>query len=213
MTGDAEPLPTPARTFKPRNRTKPDVYLLPSDPSVLVKDYRRRNLLVRLFGRFSLHNEERALSRLAGVQGIPAFHGRTSPYVLAMEFVDGRPLSELRESGGVPPDFADRLEKVFAAMESRGVYHGDPHFRNILCGPDGQPYLIDFSWSYVRGTLPLIDGWIVRNLEVVRKRRIQKLRRVFYGDRDAPDVRPGWFYRLMLSLKRTLRRLKKWRKG
>ena len=129
-----------------------------------------------------------------------------------MEYVDARPLSVLKKSGGVPPDFADRLEQLFAAMESRGVFHGDPHFSNILCGPDGQPYLIDFSWSYVRGTLPLIDRWIVRNLAVVRRRRVQKLRREFYGEEAGPDVRPGWLYRLLLALKKALRRLKKRRK-
>jgi len=201
-----------ARTFKPRNRTKPDVYLLPSDPTVIVKDYRKRNWLIRLFGRFSLHNEERALSRLGGIKGIPAFHGRTSRYVLEMEFVDARPLSEVKKSGGVPPDFADRLEALFAAMESRGVYHGDPHFSNVLCGTDGQPYLIDFSWSYVQGTLPLIDRWIIRNLVVVRKRRMQKLRRKFLGQDPGPDVRPGWLSRQLISLKRAVRRLKKRRK-
>lgn len=193
---------------KPRNFTKADIYVLPGVPPVLVKDYSRRNLAVRLYGRFCLHNEEKALKRLAGIKGVPAFCGRISRYAIAMEYVDGKPLSELRRSGGVPPDFGDRLALLFEAIESRGVVHGDAHLRNILCGEDGQPYLIDFSFCYFRGMVPLLDGWIVRNLRVDRERKLRKVRRVFCHEDVGGEPRPGLFFRLVLSLKRLYRFLR-----
>ena len=201
------------KTFERRNWTKAEIRVLPSGQSVLIKDYGRCNILVRLFGRFCLYTEAKALKRLEGVKGIPALHGRVGRYALAMEFIDASPLSELKKAGGVPPDFADRLAELFDAIESRGVAHGDPHFRNILCGSDGQPYLVDFAMSYVRGTLPLIGGWIFRNLQVSRQRRLQKLRQVFYNQDDGVEVKTSRFYRSVRPLRKALRHLRKnWRR-
>ena len=197
------------KTFKPRNRTKPDVYVLPSDPPLFVKDYGNCNFLVRWYGRYCLHCEEKALRRLAGVKGIPPLYRRIGLYALVTEFVDAEPLSKLRKSDGIPPDFADRLEKLFEEIESRGVFHGDPHFRNILCGRDGQPYLIDFSLSYVRRWMPILDKWSFRSLQVVRRKRLRKLRQVFYHEEGLPEVETGPFYRVMKYLKRLYRRYPK----
>ena len=204
--------PQAPKPFKPRNWTKADIYRVPENPAVLIKDYGRRHLLVRIIGKFSLDNEERALLRLTGLRGIPAFHARLGPYALAMEFVDARPLPEANDSAGIPPDFADRLEELFAAMETRGVLHADPHYRNILCGRDGQPYLIDFSWAYVTGTFPLFERWILPNLRTARERRLQKVRSYYLHQDTGPDVRPGLIYRALLLLKRATRRRRKHKK-
>jgi len=196
---------TPAR-FKPRNWTKADIYIRPTTPPVLVKDYRGRNLLARLYGRLCLNQEERALKRLAGIRGVPALVAREGPCVLAMEFIQAKPLRDLRKTGGVPPDFLDRLEELFLAIEARGVAHGDPHMRNILCGPDGQPYLVDFSTSYVLGRVPLVSRRIFHNLQVMRQLKIQRLRRKLYGQHADTSVRPGLAYRIIHYLGHTWRR-------
>ena len=203
------PSPDERVDFGPRNRTKADVYLLPTPPPTLVKDYRRRGLFVRLYGRWCLNHEERALRRLAGVKGVPAFRSREGPYVLAMEFVEAKQLRDLKKAGQVPPDFVDRLEQLFVAIEERGVAHGDPHLRNVLCGKDGQPYLIDFSVSYVRGKVPLLSGWVFRNLQVMRKLKIQKLRRTLYGQRVETDAKPGLAYRFVKFWGDTYKKLRR----
>ncbi|MBM4037785.1 MAG: hypothetical protein FJ290_04660 [Planctomycetes bacterium] len=183
--------------FGSRNRTKADIYVLPTRPPTLVKDYRKRGLFVRFYGRLCLNREEQALRRLAGLKGVPAFVARDGPYVLSMEFIEAVPIHDLRRAGPVPPGFVDRLEELLLAVEARGVAHGDPHMRNILCDREGQPYLVDFSTSYVRGRVPLLSAWVFRNLQVMRKLKVQKLRRKLCGENMEIDVRPGLIYRLV----------------
>ncbi len=202
----------PRPTFKPRNWTKAEVYLLPGTPPLLVKDYGRCLLPARLVGRAFLALEERALRRLEDVPGVPRVIRRIGRNALCMEFVEARPLSRLDGAGGVPAEFADRLEELFEAIEAQGVVHGDPHFSNILCDPEGRPFLVDFAVSYVRGTIPVLDNWIFRNLQAVRAHRVAKLRRVFYGRHVPEPEAPGWIYRLSTGLRRLYKRVKRRKK-
>jgi len=198
---------------KPRNWTKAEVYLLGDQyPRQLVKDYSRCSLPARLAGRLFLHLEERALAQLTGVQGIPNLYRRIGKNALCMEFIDATPLSELDGNGGVPPDFGDQLAALFAEIEARGVVHGDPHFTNILCDAQGQPYLVDFAFSYIRGTIPLLDGWIFQTLRDVHQRRLRKLRRIFYHE-TIEDIPPaGMISRGFLALQQLYKKQKKARK-
>lgn len=199
---------------KRRNWTKAQLYLREGcEPRQIVKDYGNCSWPIRLVGRILLYFEERALCKLRDVAGVPTPYGRLSKYALSMQFIEARPLSELEEDGGVPPEFAERLRGLFAEIEAHGVVHGDPHFGNILCDAAGRPYLVDFAFSYVRGMVPLLDGWIFRNLQDVRRRRLRKLRRVFYHE-DVEDVRPaGWIHRGLLSYKRLYKKRKKTKKA
>jgi len=205
--------PATGPVFKPRNWTKAEVYVLPGNPPLLIKDYGRCILPARLVGRLFLTLEERALRRLDGILGVPRLVRRIGRNALCMEFVDAQPLSRLDGTDGVPDDFADRLTLLFDQVEGRGVVHGDPHFSNILCDANGQPFLVDFAVSYVRGTVPVLDGWIFRNLQAVRAHRLAKLRRVFYGE-DAPDPKGvSWVYRGLRFLRTLYKRIKRKRKG
>lgn len=194
---------------KPRNRTKADVYVLPTTPPSLVKDYRKRGLLVRLYGRLCLNREERVLRRLAGLKGVPAFVARDGPCVLSMEFIEAEPLRDLKKARRVPEGFVDRLEQLLVAVEARGVAHGDPHLRNILCDREGQPYLIDFSFSCIRGRVPLWSAWVFRNFQMMRKLKVQKLRRSLCGQHVALDTRPGLAYRFVRFWGKTFRKLRR----
>jgi len=197
-------------TIAPRNVTKSDIYELPGEPPLLVKDYSRRGLLVRLFGRFCLRNEERALKRLAGVEGVPRFCGRPNPLSLAMERVAGENLATLRRSDrrdAITPDFVQRLRSLFLALEERGVFHADPHMRNILCDERGRPWLVDFSFCYFRGSVPLLDRWLVRNLQTLRERQLAKVSRTFLGIGSEDEVPAGLVFRAILAIGRLRRRL------
>jgi len=189
----------------PRNRTKADIYVLPTTPPTLVKDYRRRGPLIRLYGRLCLNREERALRLLAGLKGVPALVARDGPHVLSMEFIEAVPVHDLRRTAKVPDGFVDRLEQLLLAVEARGVAHADPHMRNILCDREGQPYLIDFSTSHVRGRVPVLSAWLFHHLQVMRKLKVQKLRRKLHGEIVEIDVRPGLLYRAMHTLGRIFR--------
>jgi len=195
--------------FRPRNWSKADVYVLSTTPPTLVKDYRPRSWPVRVYGRICLNHEERALRRLAGLRGIPAFVACDGACVLSMEFIEAEPLRDLKKAGRVPEGFVDRLEHLLLAAEARGVAHGDPHSRNVLCGRDGQPYLIDFSFSCIRGRIPLLSGWIFRNFQMMRKLKVQKLRRSLCGQHVELDARPGLAYRFVRFWGKAYRRLRR----
>jgi len=70
------------------------------------------------------------------------------PY-FALEFVDGKPISEFAEDGDL--SLSDRLElfvKVCKAVHhahQRGIVHRDLKPSNILVGSDGEPKVIDFG--------------------------------------------------------------------
>ncbi|MBW2104193.1 MAG: phosphotransferase, partial [Deltaproteobacteria bacterium] len=159
-----------ALPYAPRNRWKPD-----RQGDAIVKDYGRRSLLVRAFGRLCLRWEEAALRRLEGIEGIPAFLGRPTPDSLKMGAVPGEPLAK-RKRGELSEAFLRNLATLFDLMHQRGVAHGDAHKRNILA--DGErPYLVDFSTAYVRGRLPLLDEYVFRcfvSLDLERLYKVEK---------------------------------------
>lgn len=106
-------------------------------------------------GQFNRDHEEAIYAKLAGLEGVPRWCGRVGPLGYAIEYLDAQPLDHLPSP---PPGFFDRLRTIFDAIHSRGVAYGDANKRsNMLVGPDGQPYLIDFQISIrTRDDLPLI---------------------------------------------------------
>ncbi len=96
-----------------------------------------------------LADREQAVYRaLAGVAGVPHWAGRLGPATYAIEYVDAQPLDHM---DAPPPGFFDALRELFEAVHARGVAYGDANKRsNILVGPRGRPYLVDFQISLRR---------------------------------------------------------------
>ena len=97
------------------------------------------------------HHERKLLQILADVPGIPALAGnvtiggRIAANALAREFIAGHPLGD-REA--VSDSFFHELTALVHTMHSRRVIYVDLHKReNIVVGPAGKPYLIDFQIS------------------------------------------------------------------
>ena len=93
-----------------------------------------------------LRREYRIYQRLPGIPGIPRCLGLQHGDELVLEFIDGKSLRTLRDG---PPDrerFFAALLQLIQAMHRAGVAHGDLKRKdNILLGPGGQPFLIDFG--------------------------------------------------------------------
>src|ERR1041385_5028360 len=131
-----------------RNLTKAVVDLVEIDGRrIVLKDLSPRPWPVRLlFGPWQLDREESAYRRLAGAPGVPAFLARGDRQAIALEYVDGRSLAGVRP-GELGPGFFDRLDALVRSLHARGVAHGDLHRHDVLTGPGGEPFLVDFSTS------------------------------------------------------------------
>jgi serine/threonine-protein kinase len=83
-----------------------------------------------------------------------------------MEFVEGRNLRELLESGSLPPARAARLLRHLAAAldasHAHGIWHRDVKPENVTVRRDGSPeedaVLIDFSIAIVKDANETLHG-------------------------------------------------------
>ncbi|GLW89576.1 class III lanthionine synthetase LanKC [Actinokineospora globicatena] len=115
-----------------------------------------------------LDREHDMLTRLAGVPGIPAVHGRFSVWehqYLAVEHRSGIPLGSWmginyplgHRASQVERDaytaravaIGDQVEAAIAAMHDRGVVWGDLHGNNILVDDSDTVSLLDFELAFM----------------------------------------------------------------
>ncbi len=176
--------------YRPRNAWKASVR---REGDVIVKEYSGAPFIPRIFGRVSLSWEEAALRRLEGMEGVPAFMGRLSPHAIRISVVRGRPLDKLN-SGELSESCFENLVSLIHGIHERGVAHGDLHQRNILVDRD-RPSVIDFSTAYVKGRVPLLDGWILKNMISLDLERLYKVERKFFDRGDPP--RMFFLYRMI----------------
>jgi hypothetical protein len=190
-----------------RNRTKAVIDLVEGPgPAFVVKDVASRPFWVRVFlGPWQLRREARAYARLEGLEGIPRLIGRVDRRAIALEFVDGRPLQALPR-GSLDGVFFDRLAALVDAMHDRGVAHGDLHHGDVIAGPAGRPYVVDFSTSFVAGPGA---RWPRRALfdQICRadRRSVAKLRRRYAAGGAPPPPQRPWPVRLAAGLRDRLR--------
>jgi len=157
-----------AAVLRAATRTKPAILLVRDGTRrLVVKDFAPTAWHTRaVYGRWVIGHETRIYARLAGVEGVPAFHRRLDTYALAVEYVEGETLKDLSRQE-IETAVFDRLAELFDRLHARGVVHLDSHQKtNILLTPDGRPYLLDFAtalylgrgWFGQRVLLPLFGG-------------------------------------------------------
>jgi hypothetical protein len=187
-----------------RNLTKACIDRVELDGrAIVLKDLATRPWPVRaFFGPWQLDREARAYARLQGIAGIPRFLGRVDRQAIALEYVAGRPLAASRP-GELPAAFFDRLDQLLEDMHRAGVAHGDLHRHDVLVGPGGEPYLVDFSTSLVISPGgDALSACLFRQMCRADRRSAAKLRRrLLPGSGAAVPDRPG-LYRLGRRLKR-----------
>src|SRR6185503_17506050 len=68
---------------------------------------------------------------------------------IAMELVEGRPLSDMVSSDGLPVEVAIRyavqIADALAHAHERGVVHRDLKSANVIITPEGRPKVLDFG--------------------------------------------------------------------
>jgi predicted Ser/Thr protein kinase len=163
------------RWLRPPARNRPDLRLIEwRGERVVAKDWRAASLLLRPHARRCLAREWRALAALTGLPGVPRALVRL-PGVIVVSYLDGEPLAHRRVQRAEREAFFAALLARVEQMHARGVVHLDlRQRRNILCGADGQPAVLDFEAALVLdatrvwGRLALYWGCKVDRLAILK---------------------------------------------
>jgi predicted Ser/Thr protein kinase len=131
--------------------------------------------------------EVRHYRLLEDLAGIPKLLGRVGKSAFAHAWVEGDDLLDVKDV--VPDDFFDRLEALVGAIHDRGMAYVDMNKPdNVLVGPGGQPFLIDFQISYLAGPR---CGRIRRRILAALQREdmyhVRKLKRKIRRDLMTPE--------------------------
>ena len=173
------------------------------DRPIVVKDLAARPWPVRLLlGPFQLDREAEAYRRLSGLPGVPRFLGRIDRMAIALEYIQGPDLAAAHP-GRIPASFFDRLDTLIESIHGRGVAHGDLSRRDVLIGPGGEPYVVDFSTSIIAGpdADPLVR-FLFSQMCLADRRAAAKIRRRLTGDPAARVPGRRGLYRIGRGLKR-----------
>lgn len=166
------------RFLRRRSRTRPDLRLIEWEGKrAVAKDWSHAWPLVRPHARRCLEREWRALVALSDLPGIPRPLARY-PHAIVLSFVEGLPLQYARLQPEQRRAFFDALAACVEGIHARGVVHLDlRQRRNILCGPDGQPKVLDFEAALVCnparafGRLALRWGRRVDRMAILKHKR------------------------------------------
>ncbi len=102
--------------------------------------------LARAVRRAMLRREHAIYQRLGGIRGVPRCDGLRDGDELVLEYIAGESLRQTRLAGDARQRFFAELLGLIQAIHAAGVAHGDLKRKdNILVGPGGQPFLIDFG--------------------------------------------------------------------
>ena len=120
----------------------------------------QRTIAIKLVGR---DTGTPAADRLRLVEEARAASGLNHPHIctvyqtgeidgqpfIAMEYVEGHPLSELIPVGGLPLSsvvrYGVQIADALAHAHSRGVVHRDLKTPNVVVTPDGRAKVLDFG--------------------------------------------------------------------
>jgi hypothetical protein len=133
---------------------QPDILLVQgqSRPAV-VKDYKPRAFLYRVFvGLLSIWREVQMYQRTAGIRGIPNCYGKLDRYALVLEYIPGKTGSDFK-AGELPREFFVKLQAIVDQVHARGIVLCDlRNRRNVLITEQFEPYLIDLTTAFERGS-------------------------------------------------------------
>ena len=193
-----------------RNLTKATVVLAESDGRpIAVKDFAARPWPVRrILGPLQLDREARAYRLLRDLPGVPRLLGRIDQMAIALEYVPGGDLGSACP-GDLPPAFFDRLERLLEAFHGRGVAHGDLHRRDVLVGPDGEPFIVDFSTSLVvRASSGALRRFVFDQMRRADQRAVAGMRRRLLPGSSREIPKAPALYRVGRRLKTCFDRLR-----
>jgi hypothetical protein len=199
-----------------------DVWLLEREGNRVVrKTFEKRPWFLKwTIGRWLTAREARNLRDLKGIEGVPSFVGRVSPWAFEMMWVDAGELPDGAHRSSMAQEYFDSLARVIEEMHARGISHGDLRRRNLMRHREtGHAVVIDFTQS-----LSPRDWLLWPVLPFARRLDRDKVMRLrnwylapeehgehprWSADSEAPGMlRLGWFLR-----HRLYRPFKHWYRG
>ena len=173
---------------------------------MLVKDYRSCGAWFRrLFARWLVTREFEAYCAARGLPGVASVVRRPGPYVLAIEYVEAEPCTELDELE-LPEDFWQQLTHIVGSLHARRIAHGDlKTLENILVTREGEVRLVDFSSAAYSWVDPIhLVGY--PTLRRDDRRAIVKAKLLLAPERVTGEDLAVWEHRL--AIERLFRRLR-----
>ena len=185
-----------------------EVYLRQTSAGALIVKMPIGRGPARAARRAMLRREYAIYQQLEGVSGVPHCAGLVDGEELLLQYIAGPSLREVDLSGAARERFFAELLQLIQALHARGVAHGDLKRKdNILVGPGGQPFLIDFGTAVSGGPRAgSVRRWLFRQMRRMDLNAWVKLKYQRQSlDMDPADAR---FHRptLLERLARPLRR-------
>jgi len=162
------------------------IYVIEVDGQpIAVKDFYHVPLLFKnLIAPYLIHRETRALQRLQGVTGVPQFYGRLDRFAFALEFVEGKPISELAAEELTQEIFA-QVQQAIDGIHERHVSHGDLKRRtNFIVTPDGRVVVVDYASAVIGGRWwRPVTNWVQLQMAQIDNKAVAKIKKL-----GAPDL-------------------------
>ena len=152
-----------------------DIHELPWEGrAALLKDFSGRPWWVRLvWSRRVMRREIRTLQSLEGVAGIPRVLALAGRNAFVLERLNATRMPKIWREAPPPPAFWINGRRLIEQLHARGVGHGDLRRKNILMGPGGEAYLIDFATA-LRHKPRGWNAWLINAL-LVRYQQVDRV--------------------------------------
>lgn len=147
---------------------------------IVIKDFAATPPLFRIFiAPYLIHRETRALQRLQGVAGVPKLYGKVNRLAFALEYIDGKPISEL-----APEEFNEEIfanvQQVIDGIHERQVSHGDLKRRtNFIVTSQDRVVIVDYASAVIGGRWwRPITNWVQRQMAEIDNKAIAKIKKL-----------------------------------
>lgn len=145
-----------------------------------IKDFANTPPLFRtVIAPYLLRRETRALQRLQGVSGVPKFYGKIDRLAFALEYVEGKPISELAP-GELTQGICARVQQAIDGIHERQVSHGDLKRRtNFLITPDNHVVIVDYASAVIGGRWwRPVTNWVQQQMEQIDNKAVAKIKKL-----------------------------------